>query len=542
MINADKLYYNGKIITVNNKSSIEQAFSVNGDRFTAVGCNRDILKLSGPKTEKIDLKNKTVIPGLNEGHCHVQDASLSEIDEEIPNPRNLGELIEWIHTQTEEKPEGSWIVIPKFFFSRIDELRLPTLEELDFASPNHPVFLNGSYGGVVNTYALRKSGIDPKKYQDLPPGVLAASDFVLLENLPKPEYSYERRLKALKEMILRYNKVGITSLTETANKPSDWQIAQDLHNRNELTARILYNYNPGNPKTHADTAGFLKASPLVTYEGNEWIRMGHFKILLDGGILTGTARLRKPWGEKAMAVFGIKEPSYCGIINYKQGELNAAVETAYEYGWSFTAHVTGDGGMDMLLNAYEELNKKHKISSCRFSLIHGNFFYPDILERCRRLNILIDAQPAWFYKDSDAMNTILGEERIRYFHPYKTIINSGLMFCAGSDHMIKFDSKASINPYNPFLGMYTMITHKTERGNCYYPEESISRIEALKAYTVNNAFKSREENIKGSIEPGKLADFVILNKDILSCTPEELRDMTVESTIMGGRVVYQRRG
>jgi predicted amidohydrolase YtcJ len=156
----------------------------------------------------------------------------------------------------------------------------------------------------------------------------------------------------------------------------------------------------------------------------------------------------------------------------------------------------------------------------------------------KELGVYADMQPAWFYKDADAMKYILGEKRIETFHPYGSLSNAGVIVNGGSDHMVKLDANESINPYNPFLAMWTMITRTTERGSIIMPSEAVSRKQALIIYTINNAYASFEEKVKGSIEPGKLADIAILSEDILTCPVENIKNIRSELTILGGKVVY----
>jgi predicted amidohydrolase YtcJ len=156
----------------------------------------------------------------------------------------------------------------------------------------------------------------------------------------------------------------------------------------------------------------------------------------------------------------------------------------------------------------------------------------------RELGVYANMQPAWFYKDADAMESILGKERIRTFHPYKSMLDAGVMINGGSDHMVKWDANTSINPYNPFLAMWTMVTRKTERGSVIGPSEAITRERALKIYTINNAYASFEESIKGSIEPGKLADMAILTDDILNCPVDKIKDIESVLTILSGKIIY----
>jgi predicted amidohydrolase YtcJ len=214
------------------------------------------------------------------------------------------------------------------------------------------------------------------------------------------------------------------------------------------------------------------------------------------------------------------------------------VKAANELNWSFTAHSTGGGGVDLLLDVYQEVNRIKPIKERRFSIIHGNFFTEEAIIKMKELGVYANMQPAWFYKDADAMKYILGETVIRTFQPYRSLLDAGVIVNGGSDHMVKWDANKSINPYNPFLGMWTMITRTTERGSVILPSEAITREEALKIYTINNAFASFEDSIKGSIEPGKLADMAVLTDDILTCPVDKIKDLESVMTFVGGNIVY----
>jgi predicted amidohydrolase YtcJ len=248
--------------------------------------------------------------------------------------------------------------------------------------------------------------------------------------------------------------------------------------------------------------------------------------------------MKEPWGKKAVSIFGITEKDYHGNCNYTEDQLAEVVLAATEKGFNFICHATGDGAVDLVLKAYERVDENIPIKDKRFQLLHGNFFSTEILDKCAKLGILLDLQPAWFYKDLEALPALIGEKRMERFHPYRDMADRGLLICSGTDHMAKFDPYDSINPYNPFFGLYALTTHKSEKGTLFQPEQALTRMEALKTYTINNAFKSGEERIKGSIEKGKLADFVILEKNILSCGEEELLKMKVLATYAGGKRVY----
>lgn len=544
------ILYNGKIITVDENFYIAEALAIKGDRFSAVGTNNEIEKFAGKTTKKINLKGKTVIPGLIEAHAHPEGASTSELFEEIPDVHSVGELLDWIKQQAEKKNSGEWIIHPKFFPTRLKEMRQPTKEELDKVAPENPVFLNGSYGGMINTSAMRISKITkntrhPGILKDTktgePTGFIQASAFSLLKGRPSRDILYEERLNALVNLIKRYNSVGITSFWSGSGGPTNLKTYMDLWKSGRLTARVFQNISvPVNIRAPIEEIR-EKLSSLGYYTGfgNEWVRVGALKTSMDGGILTGTAYLREPWGSKAEEIYGITDPKYRGVFKISKEELIPIVTVANEIGWKFTAHCTGGGGVDIMLAAYEEVNKKRPIKDRRFSIIHGNFYTPDAIEMMKRLGVCADMQPAWFYKDADAMKYVLGNRRVKAFHPYKSLFDAGVVVNGGSDHMVKFDSHTSINPYNPFLAMWSIITRKTERLSVIIPEEAITREEALKVYTINNAFGSFEEDIKGSIEPNKLADLVVISNDILTCPVDKIKDVTAEMTMVGGKVVYK---
>ena len=187
---------------------------------------------------------------------------------------------------------------------------------------------------------------------------------------------------------------------------------------------------------------------------------------------------------------------------------------------------------------YELVNRLKPIKERRFSIIHGNFFTESAIEKMSELGVYADMQPAWFYKDADAMKYVLGEERIQTFHPYRSLFAAGVIVNGGSDHMVKWDANTSINPYNPFLAMWTIITRTTEHGSVIVPEEAITREQALKMYTINNAYATFEESIKGSVEPGKLADLAVLSDDLLTCPVDQIKNIRSELTMVGGKVVY----
>lgn len=548
---ADTIFIHGKIITVDKNFTVAEALAIKADKIIAVGATREIEHFAGSQTRVIDLKGKTIIPGLIDAHCHPELASVSELDGEIPDVHTIRELLEWIKGQATSKQKDEWIIFDKMFYTRLDDLRQPTLAELDEAAPNNPVFLNGSFGGMINSAAMKVSNITKetrnegliknKGTGDLT-GFIRASAFKLLALPRKKILTYEEGVDKLKKQLLKYSECGITGITSGYGDFENFKRYRDLAEKEELPVRVSQNYLlPSNIRDSKEKLiDSLKTFHTVTGEGDEWVRTGGLKIFLDGGILTGTAYLREPWGDKALDIFDIGDQSYRGIINYSYDELLNIVLAANDLDWTFTVHCTGGGGVDLLLDVFEEVNQVKPIKERRFSIIHGNFFTKESIERMQKLGVIANCQAAWFYKDADAMKTILGDERVKTFNPFRSLSEGGVLVCGGSDHMVKLDPNTSINPYNPFLAIWSMVTRKTEHGNVVMPSEAISREEALKMYTTNNACSTFEENIKGSVEPGKLADLVVLSTDYLLCSEDSIKDIKSELTMVGGKVVFAK--
>lgn len=549
---ADLILTNGKIITVDQKFSIKQAVAIENNKIVAVGTDKEIKKLADRKTKIIDLKGKTVIPGLIDSHCHPESASLSELNEKLPDLHTIVDLLNWIKSQSMVKQKGEWIILPKFFFTRIKELRQPSLSELDSVAPSHPVFLNGSFGGMINSAAIKVSNISDKtihhgiikdKKTGKLTGFIRASAFGLLKLPPERELSSQEELNALQSILERYNQYGITGVTSGAGDIKTISMYQNLRKENKLTVRVYQNmlFEFSTAMSKEEVIDTLKTFKFKTGDGDDWVRIGPLKIVADGGILTGTGYLREPWGDKAQHIFGFEDKTYQGVLNYSRAQILSIVSAANELGWGFAAHATGGGSVDLLLDVFEEVNHSKPINGKRFSIIHGNFYTKEAIRRMSELGVCANAQPAWFYKDADAMLSILGEERMETFHPNRSMQKAGVIINGGSDHMVKLDANASINPYNPFLAIWTMVTRKTEKGNVIMPSEAITREDALKTYTINNAYSSFEEAIKGSIEPGKLADFAVLSDDILTCPVDQIKNIQSELTIVGGKIVYDRK-
>jgi predicted amidohydrolase YtcJ len=271
------------------------------------------------------------------------------------------------------------------------------------------------------------------------------------------------------------------------------------------------------------------------------LRVIGIKTFLDGGMLTGSAYMRRPWG--VSKIYSIDDPDYRGVLFIPPERLAPIVKTTVESGLQFTAHSVGDGAVHALLDAYEAVNRETPIAATRPCITHSNFMSRESIEQAARLGVVVDIQPAWLYLDTRTLVAQFGTERLRYFQPLRSLFAAGVIAGGGSDHMQKIGSLRSINPYNPFLGMWVAITRKAKgyQGRLH-PEEALSRAQAIQFYTMNNASLLLLEDRVGSLEAGKLADFIVLDRDILACPEEEIRDIQVLTTYLNGKPVFERSG
>jgi predicted amidohydrolase YtcJ len=283
----------------------------------------------------------------------------------------------------------------------------------------------------------------------------------------------------------------------------------------------------------------IQALPFKHGDGDDWVRIGPLKIGVDGGVLYGTAFLRDPYGQQSFSLYGFSDPQYRGDLRISPEKLANIIRTGHRLGWQMSSHVTGDAGVDAVLDAVEAADQDSPIRDRRYTLIHAYFANEDTARRAARLGVCVDTQPAWYYKDGDALVDALGTWRLRQFIGLQTWRRAGVKVAINSDHMQGFGPETSLNPWDPFLTMSVAVTRKTESGQVIGPEERVSREDALRMLTIDAAWLSFDEDRKGSIEVGKLGDLAILSDDPLTCDEGRIHDIQAVTTIVGGRVVHE---
>ncbi len=540
---ADLIIHHAKVITVDASFTIAEAIAVRGGRIVAVGDDADVFRLAGPSTQVIDAEGYPVLPGLYDSHVHIVGAATSELEEPIPELATLEDAFGFIRKKAAELPAGEWIVLRYAFATRLKEARFPTKAELDAAAPNHPVRYNMGPADLLNSKGLEASGItEETKHEGVvkdpagqPTGLLRGAA-ALIKIPPKPAATPKKTPReAVKDLLFLYNSRGLTSLGDRDAEPDELTLLLDLEKRGELTCRInvARSFDPSG--TREDIVRKIEGLGAPTGSGTEWVRTGPIKLYTDGGMLLGTAYMREPWPKGP--TYQVTEDAWRGKLNLPPERLEMILEEAARRGWRMTAHTAGEAGMDVLLDAYEAVDRKIPIGGKRWCITHANFPSARNLERCKRLGVTADVQPAWLYKDGSTLSRLLGDARMRWFQPYRSWL-AHTTIGGGSDHMIKTHPLKATNPWDPWLGIWTALTRRTERGDVLVPEEALTREQAIRLYTINNAYLNREEHEKGSLEVGKLADLILVDRDPLTCPVDEIRRVRVLSTIVGGKVVY----
>ena len=553
---ADLILRDGRVITADPEFSVRQAIAIAGERILRVGSDEEVLRTAGPRTRTVDLAGKTVLPGLIDSHVHATSACMTEFDHPIPPMQRIDDVLAHVRSRADALEDGDWIVIEQVFITRLAERRYPTREELDRAAPRNPVLFSTGPDASLSSLALERSGIgkgfeiedggpgrvekDPRTGE--PTGILRSATRLVKVKRPEKDPGDDDRLRRLAELIRDYNASGITAIADRNAGDEAAELYTALRKRGELTARVFLSRAVDAQKPLDEVLARIRQiarEPLRT-SGDATLRTGGIKVFLDGGMLTGSAYLREPWGKSA--IYSIDDPQYRGVLFIPPDKLLAMVRAAAEAGLQFTAHSVGDGAVHALLDAYAEAAKTIPIAATRPCITHSNFMSREAVERLAKLGVVLDVQPIWLHLDGATLDAQFGRDRLRWFQPLRSIAAAKGIAGGGSDHMQKIGSLRSVNPYNPFLGMWIAISRRAlGLAEPLVPEEALSREQAIRLYTTNNAWILGLEKEAGSLEAGKLADFIVIDRDVLSCPVDDIRETSVLETYVGGRLVTRPR-
>jgi hypothetical protein len=551
---ADLIVYNGRIVTVDPDFSIRQAMAVKGNRIAAVGGNEDILRLKTNRTETLDLDGKMVLPGLIDSHVHPCEACMTEFDHPIPQMDSIEDVLDYIRTRADVLEDGDWIVVEQVFITRLREQRYPTRQELDRAAPANPAVFRTGPDASLNTLALQLSNIDKDFHvtdggpgyiekdpqTGEPTGIIRGCTRYIKSRPSGKEPTEDDRYQRLMKLFRDYNSVGITGICDGDAGESNLSLYQKMLADRQMTVRVSAQYHIDTIATTDEIQRRIRKvaeNPLC--RGGPMLRVIGIKTYLDGGMLTGSAYMREPWG--VSKVYAIDDPNYRGVLFIPKEKLLPIVRTVTECGLQFTAHSVGDGAVDTLLEVYDEVNQTTPIRNTRPCITHSNFMSPQAVDKAARLGVTLLVQPAWLYLDTKTLTQHFGYDRLRCFQPLRSILQAGGIAAGGSDHMQKIGSLRSINPYNPFLGIWTAITRRAKwYDGQLHPEEALTREQAIRFYTINCAKALFQDEYVGSLEEGKLADFIVVNTDLLTCPVDAIRDAQVLRTYLDGRLVFEQ--
>jgi hypothetical protein len=514
MPNADLILHNANVITMEPGCPVAQLVAVRGGRILLVGDNDRLGEVGGAKTRVIDCGGKTVVPGFNDAHCHIFGSIRKRrtIDLSPGSVKSVADIKAAVRKRGLSTPKDQWIIGGDYHEFYLAEKRHPTRRDLDEAAPEHPVVLfhRSLHASVLNSTALSLAGItketpepeggviDRELDTGEPSGILFEMSAYVRDKL-LPPLSENELAEGIASANRHYLSLGITSLQEASvgNNHARWQTLKGFKDNESLQSRVSMMFGFG-------TLAKFREKGMVFGAGDSGLRLGGLKIILS----EARGRLQPP-----------------------PDELKRQALAAHRAGFQLAIHCVEPGTVAAAIETLEYINSLSSIAGRRHRLEHVSECPPELLQRLGKLKVMVATQPVFIYHNGERYLATVSPERRRWLYRIGSFISSDLTVAAGSD--------APVAPDNPLLGIYAAVTRRAASGQQLLPDEAISAEKALSMYTVNAARASFEEDIKGSITPGKLADMAVLSADPLRSPPEELKDIRVEMTIIGGGVVWE---
>ncbi len=536
---ADLAIVNGKLWTVNPKLPEAEALAVWRDRIIAVGSTVDVRKLVGPKTRVIDLQGKRVVPGFYDSHVHLLGSGLALARVQLKDAKDEAEFGRRLQEFDRKLPKDRWLLGGEWDHDRAFKGELPTAELVDKYVADRPVFLRRYDGhmALVNTRVLKMAGIntdtpDPpggvifrKPGPKEPTGILRdnAMDLVDSRGLTPPLGDQEIA-EAIRAVLFEARQVGVTSVqdmdgSDPATRRKLLRMYQELARTNQLTLRIGLRWPLAEWKTLAD----LGAQEGL---GNDWLKIGGLKGFVDGSLGSSTAKFFEPY---------LNEPASTGVYVTPLNRLLEYVREADRAGLSVAVHAIGDRANAEMLDIFAEVANANGPRDRRFRIEHSQHLRPEDFARYRELGVIASVQPYHIIDDGRWAEGRIGAKRCASSYACRSFLDAKVTMAFGSDW--------SVAPLNPLLGIDAAVNRRTLDGKHpggWFPEQKITVAEAIECFTLNSAFAAFEEKGKGSVEPGKLADFVVLSRDILDPVEKDrIGETQVVMTVVGGRVVHE---
>ena len=530
---ADSIFVNGKVFTADDRLGIAQGFAVKDGRFLAVGASRAVRAYMGKGTAVVDLRGRTVTPGLSDGHFHNEGGGHGL---DLSATRSLADLLTAVEAAARKARPGDVIVSNSDWHeAQLREQRLPLATEIDAVSPNVPVVLvRGGHEMILNSAALRKWNISPNtKSPDGgsitkgPDGELTGELIDNARQLVKLPPTAPVSVQDVLETQRKLNAYGITSVripgSFKGNLFQDYRLLKQMRDTEQLSLRYTV-YLPGFAiRDPVKIREMIADSGVLQDEGDDWVRIGGVKLLVDGGFEGG--HMTKPYAEP----YG-NGGAFDGLTLVSPANFTAVVREVNRLGWRVATHAVGDAALDEVLDAYEAADAERPIAGKRWSIEHAFIARPDQIARMKKLGAILSVQDH-LYLAAPAMKKYWGIDRAREVTPLKTYLDNGFLVVGGTD--------SPVVPFNPFWELYHFNTRDTISDGVYGADERVeSRETLLRMITINYARLTGEDKIKGSIEPGKLADFAILSDDILAAPAKQMLQMKALATYVGGKQVY----
>lgn len=540
----DLILINGTVHTMDSNNPRAEAVAVKNGKIVRVGNNEEILSLKNHNTEIIDVKGKVVTPGFNDSHMHLLSfgSSLKMVD--LNGCISIEDIALRVRAFIEEKniQEGKWVCGRGWNHDYFEgEKRFPTRNDLDKISKEHPIVLTRACGHIciVNSKALEEAGINNSTLQvdgglfDVdengePLGVFRENALALIyDKIPAPTIPEIKDM--MKEAASYANSRGLTSVQtdDFVHVPEhNFRMVisayNELKEKGELTLRVYEQCQLANINKLKD---FLSEGYTTGY-GDELFKLGPLKLLGDGSLGARTASLCQPYAD---------DPSTCGILVYTQEELDILVKTAHDAGMHVAIHCIGDKIMYMAFEAIEKALKENPKDNHRHGIVHCQITDETLLNKYRDLNAIAHVQPIFLHYDLHMVEDRIGKERAKKTYAFKTMLNEGVHIGLGTDCPVEL--------LDAMPNIYCAVTRKDLKGypeDGWLPGEKLTVEEAVYNYTMGGAYASFEEDIKGSITEGKLADMVVLDRNIFEIDHDEIKDIKVDMTFLGGKIVYKR--